>query len=120
MKTKEFLNSLEEQKIVAAIAKAEQQSAGEIRLYVSHLRHEDVLAAAQKRFAKLGMTKTRHRNAVLIYFVPLEHKFAIIGDIAVHEKCGQEFWDKIIAQMTPFLKEGRYTEALVQGIERVG
>lgn len=120
MRPKHFLANLDETKIVEAIAQAEQKSSGEIRLYISHQKREEVYPAAQARFLKLGMTRTRQRNAVLLYFAPLAHKFAIVGDTAVHEKCGQEFWERIIEQMSPALKAGHYTKAVVEAIERVG
>jgi uncharacterized membrane protein len=83
-------------------------------------RRENVLDAARRRFHKLGMTRTRERNAVLIYFAPLSHQFAVWGDQGVHEKCGDEFWREIVSGMTPLLKEGQFTEAIVRAIERTG
>jgi uncharacterized membrane protein len=38
------------------------------------------------------MQKTRDRNAVLIFVAPRAHKYAVVGDVGVHEKCGEEFW----------------------------
>ena len=35
------------------------------------------------------MHKTRERNAVLIFVAPRAHKFAVVGDKAIHEKCGE-------------------------------
>ena len=66
------------------------------------------------------MTKTRHRNAVLIYVAPHTHQFAIWGDIAVHEQGGDEFWREIVEEMTPLLKEGNFTGGIVRAIERTG
>ena len=120
MKPKEFLDQLDDAKIVAAIASAEQMTSGEIRVYVSHKVREDAVAAARIRFVKLGMTRTRERNAVLIYFAPRTRQFAIWGDIGVHEKCGQELWTGIASQMTPLLKAGRFTEAVTEAVQRVG
>ncbi len=120
MKPKHFLDQLDDAKILAAIAEAEARSSGEIRVYVSHQKREDVLAAARRRFLKLGMTKTRQRNAVLIYFAPLTHGFAIWGDVGVHEKCGDALWLEMVGEMTPLLKAGRFSEAVVRAIQRVG
>src|SRR5262245_50794546 len=120
MKPREFIAKLEEQRIVSAIAEAERRSSGEIRVYVSHKQRPDVMAAAQRRFAKLGMAKTRRRNGVLIYFAPVVQKFAIFGDIAIHEKCGDKFWQDISAAMSEELKRGRFSEAILTAVERVG
>jgi uncharacterized membrane protein len=120
MKPTQFIDQLDDDQIVAAIVAAERKTSGEIRLYVSHRQREDALAAAKARFEKLGMTRTRHRNAVLIYFAPLTHKFAIWGDVGVDKKCGEEFWREIAARMTPLLKSGRFTEAAVLAVQNVG
>ena len=120
MKPKEFINRLDEARIIAAIAAAERTTSGEIRVYVSHRRRTDPLAFAQKRFLELGMTKTRHRNAVLIYLVPRTRQFAIVGDQGVHEKCGDAFWQQVSARMTELLKQGRFTEAILDAIQKVG
>jgi uncharacterized membrane protein len=120
MKPKEFIDQLEDDKIVAAIAEAERRTSGEIRVYVSHRKREDALAAAKARFEKLGMMRTRHRNAVLIYFAPLIHKFAIWGDVGVHKKCGEEFWQETAGRMTAALKDGRFTEAAVLAVQSAG
>ncbi|TMP96108.1 MAG: hypothetical protein E6L09_15530 [Verrucomicrobia bacterium] len=120
MKPKEFIDHLDDDKIVAAIAAAERNTSGEIRVYVSHRRREDALSAAKARFAKLGMRRTRHRNAVLIYFAPLTRKFALWADTGAHEKCGDQFWGQTAGQMTAMLKQGRFTEAVVAAVQLVG
>ncbi|PYI85993.1 MAG: hypothetical protein DME26_09790 [Verrucomicrobia bacterium] len=120
MQPEKFNEQLDEAQIVAAIAKAERKTSGEIRVYVSHRKREDVLAAAQRRFRKLGMTKTRRRNAVLIYFAPLTRKFAIWGDLGVHEKCGQDLWNNVAGEIGRLLKQGHFTDAVVTAVKQVG
>lgn len=120
MHHKEFIAQLDEAKILAAIARAEQSTSGEIRVAVSHKHRVDALAAAQKRFVKLGMHQTPHRNAVLIYFAPKAHTFAIWGDVAVHEKCGDDFWKGIAAKIAPQLKAGQFTEAIEEAVCEIG
>ena len=81
MRTKEFLSKLEHDRIVKAIREQEARSSGQIGVYLQ--RGElagDPLEAAQKRFQKSEMHKTRHRNAVLIFVAPRAHKFAVVGD----------------------------------------
>lgn len=116
----EFLDQLDDAKIIAAIGAAESNSSGEIRVYVSHKKREDALAAARLRFQKLGMAKTRQRNAVLIYFAPLTRQFAIVGDTGIHQKCGADFWPDISMAMSAQLKQGKFTEAIVDAIQKTG
>ena len=120
MKPDELIKKLDDARIVQAIAEAEGKTSGEIRVCISRRRREDPLLAAQARFLKLGMEQTRHRNAVLIYFIPLTHQFALWGDTGVHEKCGMDFWKDVVAQMMPLLKEGRFTEAIELAVRNVG
>ncbi len=120
MKPNEFISRLDEARIVGAIAEAERKSSGELRVYISHRKRTDPLAFAQKRFLQLGMTHTRHRNAVLIYLVPRTRQFAIVGDQGVHEKCGEAFWREVSAGISDGLKQGRFTDAILEAIRRVG
>ena len=116
MKPKNFISKLDEEKIVASIGAAEMKTSGEIRVYISRKNREDALAAAQNRFEKLGMTKTKLRNAVLIFLAPRSQKFAVIGDTGIHQICGNEFWKGISEKMTGLLREGQFTEAILAGI----
>lgn len=120
MKAHEFIDRLDEQKIVAEIAAAESKTSGEIRVFISRRSPDDVVARAQQRFEKLGMTKTRHRNAVLIYFAPQVRKFAVIGDRGIHEKCGDVFWQETVAEIGAHLRGERFTEAVLHAIVKVG
>jgi uncharacterized membrane protein len=120
MKTEDFLQQIDDKKIVAAIIETEKRTSGEIRVYVSSRKRTDALAAAQRRFNKLGMTKTAERNAVLVFIAPRTRKFAVIGDIGVHAKCGDAFWKEVTAQLSADLKSGSTTEALIAAIRKIG
>lgn len=120
MKTTEFLNQLDEQTIAAAIAAAEARSSGEIRVFISSKKPDDAVARATARFHKLGMHQTRERNAVLLYFAPRAQKFAVIGDTAIHEKCGQPFWEEVAAEISAQLRSQQFTAAIVGAVGKVG
>jgi uncharacterized membrane protein len=119
MKPKTFLQQLDEDRVLAAIANAESKTSGEIRLFVSHRRVEDALGAAREQFTKLGMTQTRQRNGVLIFVAPESQTFAIVGDSGVHEKCGEAFWDQVSDSMGEQLKQGHWSAAILLAVERV-
>jgi len=120
MHPKDLLKQLDSPKIVAAIAEAECKTSGEIRIYISHKTRTNALIAAQNRFEKLGLFKTRHRNAVLLYLVPRTRSFAIIGDTGVHEKCGDDFWTQASAELSADLRSMPITEALIRTVQKVG
>ncbi|NBV21536.1 MAG: hypothetical protein EBS05_06380 [Proteobacteria bacterium] len=120
MKADDFLNALNHDAIVAAIKSAEAKTSGEIRVFVSRKLRPDALAAAQSRFEKLGMTRTRERNGVLIYVAPRSRTFAIIGDEGVHTKCGVGFWADVAKAMTDEFRKGDFTAGIVLGVHQAG
>jgi uncharacterized membrane protein len=121
MRTKEFLSKLEHDRIVQAIRQAESNTSGEIRVYIQRGKLDvDPVIAAQKKFHRLHMYKTRERNAVLIFVAPRAHKFAVIGDRAIHEKCGEEFWRRVVDLMAAHFRNEKFSHALVEAIEEIG
>jgi uncharacterized membrane protein len=120
MHHKEFISQLDEQRIEQAIADAEKKTSGEIRVYISHKERHDALEFAKKRFDELGMSRTKQRNAVLIYLVPRTQQFAVLGDFGINQKCGDTFWKQIVAGMAPRMKERQFTEAIIEAIREIG
>lgn len=120
MRPRDFLEQLADAEIVEAIRAAERMTSGEIRVYISRKKIKDALAAAQRRFGKLEMHKTRDRNAVLIYFAPRSRVFAVVGDAGIHEKCGDAFWQEVTAELSSNLRTKKPTEALVNAIGKIG
>jgi uncharacterized membrane protein len=108
------------ERIVAAIAKAERDSSGEIRVHLTSHKPEGIEERAVRRFQLLGMDRTRERNGVLIYVAPRSRRFRIIGDVGIHEKCGADFWREVAAGMEEHFRRGEFTEGVVHGVERVG
>ena len=121
MRTKQFLSKLEHDQIVAAIRAAESKTSGEIRVYIQRGKlNTDPLISAQKKFHRLRMHKTSERNAVLIFIAPRAHKFAVVGDKAIHEKCGEEFWQRVVDGMREHFQNEKFSRAIIEGIEEVG
>jgi uncharacterized membrane protein len=121
MRTREFLSKLEHDRITEAIRGAESKTSGEIRVLIQRGKlKSDPLVAAQRKFRRLGMHKTRQRNAVLIFIVPRARKFAVVGDNGIHEKCGAELWDRIVDRMRTHFQNEKFSDALVETIEEIG
>jgi uncharacterized membrane protein len=120
MNSREFLAHLDETKIVAEIARAEKSTSGEIRVFVSRREVDDAVSRAQRRFEKLGMTRTELRNGVLLYFAPRSRKFAIVGDLGIHEKCGPVFWEEVSTEVRARLRTKQFTEAVIHGVRKAG
>ena len=120
MKPHEFIGKLDHDQIAAAIAEAERTTSGEIRVFIAHQRVTDALAAARMQFLRLAMTKTRQRNAVLLFLAPRTRHFAVWGDQGVHEKCGDDFWREIVSAATARLGQGNFSEAVIGAVQRTG
>src|SRR5438045_890494 len=121
MRTKEFLGQIDHDCIVNAIREAEAKTSGEIRVFVQRGKLDvDPLPMAHKKFHRLGLDKTRERNAVLIFVAPRARKFAVIGDQAIHEKCGEAFWQSLVDEMREHFRNEKFTDALVEAIEETG
>lgn len=121
MRTREFLSKLEHERIVKAIREAESKTSGDIRVFIQRGKWSaDPVIFAQKKFRRLGMHKTRERNAVLIFVAPRAHKFAVVGDTAIHEKCGEQFWQYVVDGMRVHFQNEKFTHALIEAVNEVG
>jgi uncharacterized membrane protein len=121
MRTREFLTKLEHDQIIETIREAESKTSGEIRVLIQRGKlKSDPLVAAQRKFHRLGMHKTRERNAVLIFVAPRAHKIAVVGDKAIHEKCGDEFWQRIVDRMRTHFQTEKFSVALIEAVQEIG
>jgi len=121
MRTKEFLGKLEHDAIVQAIRDAESKTSGEIRVFIQRGEvKDDPFVAAKKRFHRLGLHKNAHHNDVLIWVAPRAHKFAVVGDEAIHQKCGDELWQRLVEKMRGHFRNEKFTHALVDAIHEIG
>lgn len=111
---------IDHDRVVRAIREAELGTSGEIRVVVARHRADDPVAAAQSYFDTTGMANSPHRNGILIFVAPRSRRFAVIGDTAVHKKCGDSFWTNLTEAMGGYFRGGKFTDGLVHGIERAG
>lgn len=121
MRTKEFIGQLDHDRIVAAIKEAEANTSGEIRVFIQRGKlASDPVKAAVSRFHRLGMHKTRERNAVLIFVAPRARKFAVVGDEAVHKRCGEAYWQYVVDLMREHFRNEQFSEAITAAVRDVG
>lgn len=120
MTRRKLLRIIDRAKVKEAIQRAEHRTSGEICVSVASLFWGSVEKAADKAFLRMGMANTKQRNGVLFFVVPARRKFVVLGDRGIHEKVGQEFWDRVAAAVSERFREGDFTGGLVRGIEEVG
>lgn len=116
----EFFSQEEQYRILAAIAEAEQNTSGEIRIHLENRCRIAVLDRAAYIFKQIDMQKTAQRNGVLFYLAIKDRKFAILGDGGINSVVEEGFWDSIRDAASSHFKEGRFVDGLVEGILACG
>ena len=106
--------------IVEAIRQAERLTSGEIRVHLQSRCKEDVLTHARKVFSRLGMGRTKQKNAVLIFVALDSRRFAVLGDSGIHACVGDEFWSGTRDIMDNYFSKGRIKEGIITGIRNIG
>ena len=110
----------EKQMLVNAIAEAEKNTSGEIRLHIENLCKNSPYERALVVFHQLKMEKTAERNAVLIYLAIKDRKLAIVGDKGIHDIVTSDYWDSILDELkNGFIKE-QYLQPLILAIQKTG
>lgn len=113
--------SPEEQKaVVDAIAFAESNTSGEIRIHVDNKCDGDAIKMAEKLFKALKMYKTKGRNGVLIYVSVESHKLAIVGDVNIDKVVNDSFWNTQKDIMIEHFKRNEYAKGLITVVTNVG
>ncbi|PCJ64510.1 MAG: hypothetical protein COA58_12260 [Bacteroidetes bacterium] len=116
----EPLTEYEEEKVLSAIAAAELQTSGEIRVRIDKWCKADPLFKAKNVFFHLKMEETKLRNAVLIYVAKRDNKFAIIGDVGIDRTVPADFWESTKNLMQSHFEKGNFADGLEAGIIEVG
>lgn len=110
----------DERALEQAIEQVESRTSAEVRIHVERRCPADVLDRAAECFEALNMHQTAARNGVLLYLAIKDRKFAVIGDVGIHQHVGDAFWEQVqIAARTP-LASSRWTEGLLQATAAVG
>lgn len=117
---KDTITPEDEKQIMAAIAGAEQNTSGEIRVHVESNCEGDVLDRATEVFADLHMHQTKLRNGVLFYVALDDHQFAVLGDAGINAIVPDHFWEDITAEVIRHFKQKKYAEGLATGIRMAG
>jgi len=120
MKAENFFSESEKKQIIAAIADAEKNTSGEIRIHLEDTCPENVFEHAVTIFGKLEMHKTEQKNAVLFYLATKDKKFAIIADKGINDVVPTDFWGSIKHELQTHFKQNNFSSALCKAIETTG
>lgn len=120
MEVFELLTDDGKRHLVGAIAEAEKNTSGEIRVHIESVCKGDPYMRAAYVFAKLDMFNTKERNGILIYLATKSRKFAIVGDSGINEKVGPDYWTSVKQDMEQDFKAGLFIEGMEKAILSVG
>ncbi len=120
-KHKSFFTSEQQSRIVDAVQKAEQQTSGEVRIFVeSKCSYVDALDRAKEIFFNLQMDKTALRNAVLFYVAVEDKQTAVFADEGIHQKTGDAYWQNAVEVMLAYFREHQLVEGLIRSVLHIG
>ncbi len=120
-KKKPFFTKQEQECIIKAIREAEQQTGGEIRLYIESKNPlVSTIERAAAIFASLQMHKTIDRNGVLIYIATTHKEIALFADEGIYQALGQAYWDEEVKKILNRFEQGKVYEGVLQCIDDIG
>ena len=103
-----------------AIAQAELQTSGEIRVHIDKACEGDPVKRAIEVFEELKMHETELRNGVLIFIAFSNQKLAIIGDKGINELVPSNFWDSTRDVMIQQFKLGEFSNGISAAVKEAG
>ena len=107
--------------MVQAIQAAEQQTSGEVRVFVeSKCRFVDALDRARELFFQLKMNETEQRNATLVYVAVDDRQVAVYGDEGIHQKVGAQYWQDEVTKVLRHFKDQHLADGICQAITDLG
>jgi uncharacterized membrane protein len=116
-----LLSSEQEAQVVEAIRQAEQNTSGEIRVFIeSKCRMVDPLDRAAELFYSLKMDATAQRNAVLVYIALNDRQLALYADEGIYAKAGCDYWKNAVKDMLLQFKKEDYTIGLCNVVTQIG
>lgn len=120
-----FMNDDELLRISNKIKAEEAKTAGEICVSIKEhrsflQRNKSVMKLAEEEFFKLGIDKTRDKTGIIIFFLLEAREFYILADEGINVKVAEKTWDKIKDEMQNHFLEGRFSEGIIHGVDRVG
>ena len=117
----QYFTEEQSKSIVEAIALAEKQTSGEIRIYIeSKNPYVNSLDRARELFFSLKMNETKERNAVLIYLAMKHREVALFGDEGIHLRVGQAFWEEEVKKMLLIFSNQEIVNGITQCIATIG
>ena len=80
----------------------------------------NIESLARKEFEDLGMTSTRDRTGVLLYFLVETRQFYILADEGINTRVQDGTWQLIADIMSDHFSKKNFREGIIQGVQAIG
>jgi uncharacterized membrane protein len=117
MTRRRLLAALDTGQVEAAIGRAEDTCAIELRVSIAGLFWGSARHVAGRAFRRMGMSATRQRNGLLLFVAPWRRQVIVLADQGITAKVDASLWSSAVAIVTAAFRDGRFTEGLVGAIE---
>lgn len=75
---------------------------------------------AENAFLEEEVFNTRHRTGIMIFVSFFEHEVIVMADRGISKVVEQKEWDKIVADLIAFIRQGKIVEGIEAGVKRCG
>ncbi|HET7874546.1 MAG TPA: TPM domain-containing protein [Methylomirabilota bacterium] len=117
---RKFLTEADLEAVARAVGEAERWTSAEMRVHLDLHCRGSAFDRAVEVFQRLGMHRAAERHGVLIYVAIQDRKLAVIGDWGIHERVGQEYWERLVAAVAAHLGEERPRDGLIHAVGALG
>lgn len=124
--TRRCFNADIQKQISNAVARAEQNHAGEIQVIIEgHLPLEVALRGnsrirAEQLFAEYRVWDTAYNSGVLLYINLCERTVEIVADRGINQFVTPEQWITICSRITTQLGQKQYCVGVIEAIQQIG
>jgi uncharacterized membrane protein len=115
-----LVRQLDTESIDRAIKRAEARTSGEIRISIVGFFRGEPRVLAERAFHKLGMARTRHRNAVLIVIAPTRRQVVVLGDEGIATRADPLYWSRLAERLAQHFRSKDFTAGLVEIVDDLG
>ncbi len=118
----EFLTEEEKTRIQEAIAKAEETTAGEIRVVVANnsKNFESTRKHAEEAFRRYGLHLTKDQTGILIFISVEEKRIEILADKGIDAKVPQFTWDNMVNRMIIRIRSNATCQGICELVQEAG
>ena len=116
-----MLSELDEQRIVRAIANAERENRGEVRVHIdARCPTRDPLARARQLYCAFELHRTRDDTGVLLYVATKSRQAAVYCGAGVHPRADPAFWQGVTDAVAEGGRAGKPVDGIVAALREIG